>query len=634
MRLVWQMGHIAGQCRPLPKRSPSRGAITTLDVVQASFGGAMPDPFPTTYGFDAGNKRRGAAMRTGIVVLAYVVLYGNAVAATEYAVDGLVVGTQLNFGNASYREYKCSPSDQFDGHIWCQKTRTDKDRRGSYITSYSLLHSQDGNISYISRSQEPAFLNPKEAELNIQRYSRKIGESPRIMKMPHRSGLPDGLMAVWGEITLEPLDQESIKILAAGKSPKKGFLIDYLRNFARSAKEGLPIYRIDGGPGFIWTASFDHKGRGTLRLVAVEISGFSPPPAPVVVATASPTHQQEQLPSGLNQTIEKLQADLAVSTNKIAELEKAKSDAERAVKEAEQAKLDAENAKQEVEQTKIAEKMTSDALVSQRADEAAAGAKTGLWETALYGSVGGLLVALTTSTIGFFINRRRASVSKQSIGEPIEASARSRAELETLSPGIAISEAAFERELEEEVATINAAKDEAVLVGPSQGGVGGQLGAVVAHDRCLGLAALAKEAIERDPDAGDRRVGQTFARAVVDHDEDTRATSEPATSGNSATIMISSASWTKRILTVDDATFAKPWEDRTFGAIVVEISTPVVVPVAADRKLEVLWSQVNDTAPRSVDDGVGASDRVELVQKRSDMELGGVDAEATGDHLV
>ena len=47
--------------------------------------------------------------------LAYVVLCGNAVAATEYAVDGLAVGTQLNFGTASYREYKCSPSDQFEG---------------------------------------------------------------------------------------------------------------------------------------------------------------------------------------------------------------------------------------------------------------------------------------------------------------------------------------------------------------------------------------------------------------------------------------------------------------------------------------------------------------------------------------
>ena len=103
--------------------------------------------------------------------------------------------------------------------------------------------------------------------------------------MPHRSGLPDGVIAVWGKITLEPLDQESIKTLADGKNPRKGFLIDYLRDFTRSAKQGLPIYRIDGGPGFIWAASFDQKGRGTLRLAAVDVSGFAPPPDSVPVAS-------------------------------------------------------------------------------------------------------------------------------------------------------------------------------------------------------------------------------------------------------------------------------------------------------------------------------------------------------------
>src|SRR5215813_1073650 len=455
--------------------------------VRGLFGGVMSDPAPTTLGFNVGNDRRvrlriaAVTMTTAIVILAYVALYGNAIAAAEYAVDGLAVGTQLNFTSASYREYKCSPSEQFDGLTWCQKTRTDKARRGSYIAAYSLLHSRDGNILYINRSQEPAFFNSKEAEINIQQYSRRIGESPRIMKMPHRSGLPDGLIAVWGKVTLEPLDQESIKILAGGKNPKKGLLIDYLRNFARSAKEGLPIYRVDGGPGFIWATSFDQKGRGTLRLAAVEVSGFSQPPdpAPVVVQTAAPAHQeelqvapahQEELQSELNQTIEKLQAELAVSINKIADLEKAKSDAERTIKEAEQAKLSAENAKREVEQTRIAEKMTADALVAQlRANKTAAGAKISRWEIALYGSVGGLLVVLTSSAIGFFINRRKASVSKQSVGgprtNPIKGSApqcQNSPEPSALPLGIAISEAAFERDLEEEVATINAAQTRAV----------------------------------------------------------------------------------------------------------------------------------------------------------------------------
>jgi ribosomal protein L9 len=459
----------------------------------------MSYPSSTTHRFDVSNNRGvrlrigAAAMGAGIVVFAYVVLYGNAIAApTEYAVDGLAVGTQLNFGSASYREYKCSPSEQFDGLTWCQKTRSDKERRRSYIAAYSLLHSRDGNILYINRSQEPAFFNAKEADVNIQRYSRKIGDSPRIMKMPHRGSLPDGLIAVWGKITLEPLDQESIKILADGKGPRKGLLIDFLGNFARSAKEGLPIYRIDGGPGFIWAASFDQKERGTLRLAAVELSGFSPSsdpapvlvqataqtppsdPAPVVVQAAAQTPpsdpapvvvqataqtDQEQLPSELNQRVEHLQSDLAISINKIAELEKAKAEAERAAKQAEQAKLDAENAKQEVERARIAEKMTSDALVAQvRADKVAAGAKSSRWENALYGSVGGLIVVLTASAIGFLMNRHKASVSKQQVWKlgtnPIEASPhcqKCEAELEpsALSPESVIFEAAFERELVE-----------------------------------------------------------------------------------------------------------------------------------------------------------------------------------------
>jgi ribosomal protein L9 len=478
-----------------------------LDVVQGFFGEAMSDPFPTTQRFNVSNNRRArlkiraAAMGAGIVVVAYVVLCGRAIAApTEYAVDGLAVGTQLNFGSTSYREYKCSPSDQFDGLTWCQKTRSDKERRRSYTAAYSLLHSRDGNILYINRSQEPAFFNAKEAEVNIQRYSHKIGESPRIMKMPHRGSLPDGLIAVWGKIMLEPLDQESIKILADGKGPRKGLLIDFLGNFARSAKEGLPIYRIDGGPGFIWAASFDQKERGTLRLAAVELSGFSPSsdPAPVLVQTTAQTPpsdpapvvvqataqtppsdpapvvvqvtaqaDQEQLPSELNQTVENLQADLAISINKIAELEKAKAEAERAAMQAEQAKFDAENAKQEVERARIAEKMSSDALVAQvRADKVAAGAKSSRWENALYGSVGGLIVVLTACAIGFLMNRQKASVSKQEAWElgtkPIEASPhcqKSEAELESsvVSPEIAMFEAAFERELVEKVAT-NAAE--------------------------------------------------------------------------------------------------------------------------------------------------------------------------------
>jgi cell division septum initiation protein DivIVA len=415
-----------------------------------------------------------AAMRTGIAVLAAIVLSANATAAqTQYAVDGLAIGTKLNFDSASYREYKCSPSDQFGGLIWCQKTRADKERRGSYTAAYSILHSREGNVLYVNRSQEPAFFKRTEAQDDIQRYSRSIGESPRIMKMPHRSGIADGLIAIWGKITLEQLDQESLKILADGKSPKKGLLIDFIGNFVRSAKEGLPIYRIDGGPGFIWGASFDRKGRGTLRLAAVDASGFlsppreeQPPPQPI----ADRTETNETRPE-LGQTIEKLQTEMASVTMKIAELEKAKGTAEAARIEAAKASVGVETAKREIAQAIVTEKANLEAAIAQlEADRVAANAATSRWENALYGAFGGLFVVLTAFTAVFFINRRNDNISKDQVYEPetnpIDVSGQaqhSEAQIisHTLSPELATAEAALQRELEKQVAAINATQDRA-----------------------------------------------------------------------------------------------------------------------------------------------------------------------------
>src|SRR5262249_1965673 len=120
----------------------------------------------------------------GTALLASFVLCANATAAsTQYAVDGLTVGTKLNFAKASYRDHKCCPSDQSDGLHWCQITPTGSKRRASYSPAYSILHSPERDILYVNRSQEPASFNVNEAENEIQRHSRDIDESPRILKM-------------------------------------------------------------------------------------------------------------------------------------------------------------------------------------------------------------------------------------------------------------------------------------------------------------------------------------------------------------------------------------------------------------------------------------------------------------------
>jgi hypothetical protein len=213
-------------------------------------------------------------------------------ASPAYAVDGLVLGSKVKADSAAYREFKCSPSEQFDGFTWCQKSRRENQARGSFDATYSLLHAKDGTIVYLSRYQQPSFFDAKEAGREIQNYAQRFGGTPKITRIPRRSGNIDALLATWGGVELEPLDDESMKTVAAGRSPKKGFMVDFLGDFAKSAREGLPVYRITGGPGFVWSDSFDPKGRGTMRFVAVDASAMepaavvsAPPPAPVPVAT-------------------------------------------------------------------------------------------------------------------------------------------------------------------------------------------------------------------------------------------------------------------------------------------------------------------------------------------------------------
>jgi hypothetical protein len=251
-----------------------------------------------------------------------------------YAVRGVALGATVPFGSSAYREYECGPSDQFDGFTWCQKTRKEKERRGTFSATYSILHSRDGAAVYVNRYQEPAFFGVNEANNDIQHYSRKIGESPRITRMPHRADFPTGILASWGKVELEPLDEDSIKTIAEGRPPTtKEYFIDFIGDFNRSAKEGLPIYRVSGGPGFVWIASFNQKGRGTLRLSAVDASALAP--------TTTPKLQIE------TEENRKAQDAKAITTNQPSREEAEKEPVDEARIDAQRAHEDAENARDE-----------------------------------------------------------------------------------------------------------------------------------------------------------------------------------------------------------------------------------------------------------------------------------------------
>jgi hypothetical protein len=407
---------------------------------------------------------------------------------SRYTVDGLALGGRVQSGAENDRAFRCGPSEQFARFTWCNRTSVQKAPRGEIGSSYSILHAADGTIVYANRTQEPAYFSAASAKEEIQRIAQQYGAQPRIIELPHRAGLPDGLIAVWGDVALTPVDDANIRLIAAGKGPKLGFMIDFISDFQRSAKTGLPVFRIGGGAGYVWAGSFRQDGRGTLRSVAVDASKFSPRPDQAPVAAAAPVQQaqreqalsqaqsqpgqpqqtlsQAQSPPAvkgnepeptvaeLKQTVQKLKADLGNATAKVTALESSNAQARGALNQAEQARLDADNAKHQLEQASVATRSALDA----------AGAQRRFWQILTLIATVGLFAALAAVWLG---SRKTGARADQAINpQPVVKASVAEADAAQTEPASAAadkpaaSQDILGRELEQQVADINARRSE------------------------------------------------------------------------------------------------------------------------------------------------------------------------------
>jgi len=131
------------------------------------------------------------------------------------------------------------------------------------------------------------------------------------------------------------------------------------------------------------------------------------PSSPAPAAAAEPVPQPAPPPSQteqpkpdvtlyqLQQTNERLKSDLANSATQIAQLEKTKTELERAIKDSERARSDVENEKGVIEETRIADKRKFDASLARlEAEKADAVAKGRTSELLAYGAFGGLIAVL------------------------------------------------------------------------------------------------------------------------------------------------------------------------------------------------------------------------------------------------
>jgi hypothetical protein len=190
---------------------------------------------------------------------------------SPYVVDGLSLGDQVAVGSDAYRRYHCGPSDRFSGFTWCHKEETKRDGRHEVLLANSILHREDGKAWYVNRYIEPAFFKPNDVQDEIKRLSAKFAQPATEYRMPPRQGLPNAIIAVWGKLQLEPLDTNDVATVATGGATK-GLLVSYLGDVQRSAKVGVPVYRLKGGPGYVWAATFNSNGRGVLRFLTADPS--------------------------------------------------------------------------------------------------------------------------------------------------------------------------------------------------------------------------------------------------------------------------------------------------------------------------------------------------------------------------
>jgi hypothetical protein len=233
----------------------------------------------------------------------------------------------------------------------------------------------------------------------IKQLSSKFGERARGMRLPPREGVQTAIIAVWGKIQLTELDADAISILASGESPRKGLLIDYLGNLRRSAQQGLPIYSLAGGAGYIWSASVDRNNRGHIRVLTVDPSALSPAATASPATTAEPTAAEP--PS------------VEVAKIETAAAEKPNADVEPPAVEPEATSVDAGIAKTEVKEAAAPEgDQNVPSLARLAADLAAAEAKSRVMEKLAYWAVGGLIILLMIVASLLLLRRKRANATK------------------------------------------------------------------------------------------------------------------------------------------------------------------------------------------------------------------------------
>ena len=210
-----------------------------------------------------------AGTRLPVFALCAALMMIGSAHAGQYSVDGFVLGERIAPTNPNYRSYACKQSDDYDEAIRCDRTQTKSGRGGNLTVTSTLIQSQDGAAIYIMTNAFPVSLSRAIVQNEITTLSTEINEKPaKIDWLPKDARNPTAVVVTWGEIRLDEIDYDAATGVSQDKSPHLGELVDPAGNLKRSAQDHSSIYRIHGGAGYVYAASFGTAARGNRHYVA------------------------------------------------------------------------------------------------------------------------------------------------------------------------------------------------------------------------------------------------------------------------------------------------------------------------------------------------------------------------------
>ena len=203
-----------------------------------------------------------------VLVCSFVLSVITAAHSAQYTIDGLVLGEKVKGPNL--QSYSCKPSDEFARHTTCARTQT-RSRGYNYSAFSTIMYKEDGTFTYLMIKVAPVVITKQDIQKELDELSREHGEQPATIEWQEANRqAPISVIATWGDIKFEKIDYNTREIVEAGKNPRIGILTDAFGDIRRSAREGLQVYRIAGGTGYVYSATVEKNGRGHRQYIAAD----------------------------------------------------------------------------------------------------------------------------------------------------------------------------------------------------------------------------------------------------------------------------------------------------------------------------------------------------------------------------